>query len=429
MVSRISEDSKLRRVSEPVSCFQSGLPADEPEFSGINGKPAERDFFDLRGKSFRRFRGEFWTSAQRKASSIHEISYRACFKPQLPGFFIGHLTTRGDLVYDPFGGRGTTSLEAGLLGRLVATNDINPLSRILTEPRFFIPSCEEITGRLREIPKIPERDGAGIDISMFYHPDTEQEILGLREYLAGQRDRGCEDRVDAWIRMVATNRLTGHSSGFFSVYTLPPNQAVSADSQERINKKRSQVPPFRDTHEIIAKKTRSLTRTINSDQRKSLYFAGSNGIFLSCDASHTPAIGDDTVALTVTSPPFLNIVQYSQDNWLRCWFNGIDDQEVGKSITMTSSIAQWTDMIARVFLELFRITRTGGWVAFEVGEVRKGTVLLEEFVIPAGEQAGFECQGVLMNEQKFTKTSNIWGIDNNRSGTNTNRIVLFRKKE
>lgn len=84
-------------------------------------------------------------------------------------------------------------------------------------------------------------------------------------------------------------------------------------------------------------------------------------------------------------------------------------------------------MIAGVFLELFRITRTGGWVAFEVGEVRKGTVLLEEFVIPAGEDAGFICHGVLMNEQKFTKTSNIWGIDNNRSGTNTNRIVLFRK--
>jgi hypothetical protein len=429
MVSRIPQDPKFLRLEEPVSCFPSGLPPDEPAFPGIDGKPAGRDIFDLCGKSFPRFRGEFWTSAQRKGSSIHEISYRACFKPQLPGFFIGHLTARGDLVYDPFGGRGTTSLEAGLLGRRVATNDINPLSRILTEPRFFIPSCEEITVRLREIPKTPEQDDAGIDISMFYHPDTEHEILGLRDYLTGQRGRGCEDRIDAWIRMIATNRLTGHSSGFFSVYTLPPNQAVSADSQERINKKRSQVPPYRNTHELIVKKTRNLTRTVTPDQLTSLYSAGSNGIFLSHDASHTPEIGDETVGLTVTSPPFLNIVQYSSDNWLRCWFNGIDDREVGKSITMTSSVTQWTDMIAGVFLELFRITRTGGWVAFEVGEVRKGTVLLEEFVIPAGEQAGFTCHGVLMNEQKFTKTSNIWGIDNNQSGTNTNRIVVFRKEE
>jgi hypothetical protein len=32
--------------------------------------------------------GEFWTSKQRKANSLHEVSYRACFKPQLPAYFI-----------------------------------------------------------------------------------------------------------------------------------------------------------------------------------------------------------------------------------------------------------------------------------------------------------------------------------------------------
>jgi hypothetical protein len=263
---------------------------------------------------------------------------------------------------------------------------------------------------------------------MFYHTDTETEILALREYLSLRQQTACEDHIDAWIRMIATNRLTGHSSGFFSVYTLPPNQAVSADAQVKINKKRSQVPPYRDTHEIIAKKTRSLIRTITQVQRTTLNSAGTSGIFLSCDASRTPGIRDNTVRLTVTSPPFLNIVQYSHDNWLRCWFNGIDDKEVGKKITMTSSVTGWTDMVRSVFHELFRVTCPKGWVAFEVGEIRKGTICLEEYVIPAGEEAGFQCTGVIMNKQQFTKTSNIWGINNNQSGTNTNRIVLFRKK-
>ena len=58
--------------------------------------------------------------------------------------------------------------------------------------------------------------------------------------------------------MVATNRLTGHSPGFFSVYTLPPNQAVSIESQKRINQKRAQVPPERDIKAIILRKTKSL---------------------------------------------------------------------------------------------------------------------------------------------------------------------------
>ena len=75
--------------------------------------------------------------------SIHEISYRACFKPQLPRFFIERLTRAGDVVYDPFSGRGTTVIEAGLLGRQVIANDANPLSRIMTEPRFFPPTLEE----------------------------------------------------------------------------------------------------------------------------------------------------------------------------------------------------------------------------------------------------------------------------------------------
>ena len=45
---------------------------------------------------------EFWTSKQRAAHSLHELSYRACFKPQLPRFFIERLTGVGDVVYDPF---------------------------------------------------------------------------------------------------------------------------------------------------------------------------------------------------------------------------------------------------------------------------------------------------------------------------------------
>src|SRR5262245_62107758 len=85
------------------------------------------------------FVNEFWTAQQRQASRLHEISYRACFKPQLPRFFIERLTSPGDVVYDPFMGRGTTPLEAALLGRAPAGCDINPLSTVLTKPRVCPP--------------------------------------------------------------------------------------------------------------------------------------------------------------------------------------------------------------------------------------------------------------------------------------------------
>jgi hypothetical protein len=73
------------------------------------------------------------------------------------------------------------------------------------------------------------------------------------------------------------------------------------------------------------------------------------------------------------------------------------------------------------------VARPEGWVAFEVGEVRRGVVKLEEAVAPLGIAAGFECTAILINSQSFTKTANIWGVRNNSLGTNSNRIVLFRK--
>jgi hypothetical protein len=402
--------------------------------AGCRADPADlhtgssKDWVEAGGILIPRYTGEFWTSGQRKGSPIHEISYRACFKPQLPRFFISRLTGRDARVYDPFSGRGTTVIEAALLGRRVIANDTNPLSRILTRPRFFFPDAADVRERLAAIPSVPGAR-ADIDLSMFYHRDTEAEIVSLRTYLLDRQESGEEDDLDAWIRMVATNRLTGHSSGFFSVYTLPPNQAISPERQERINLRRNQVPPYRDIRELILRKTRSLVKRVGPHERNLLNAAGNEGLFLTGDSRNTAAIPGESVRLTVTSPPFLDTVQYAKDNWLRCWFNGIDAAEIEGSLTVTRSLGEWCRVMAGTFRELFRVTAPGGWVAFEVGEVRKGRIRLDEHIVPVGAAAGFLPLAVMVNLQKFTKTSHIWGIGNNDSGTNTNRIVLFRKEE
>ena len=203
------------------------------------------------------FVNEFWTSRQRAAHSLHEVSYRACFKPQLPRFFIERLTRPGDVVYDPFMGRGTTVLEAALLGRATCGNDVNPLSRVLVEPRLHPPSLDAVRQRLRTI---PWQDAATTPDALltFYHPDTLREICALQAYLRTRAGARQLDEVDAWIRMVAVNRLTGHSPGFFSVYTLPPNQATSVAAQQKINSARQQVPPRRDVPDLILRKSRAL---------------------------------------------------------------------------------------------------------------------------------------------------------------------------
>jgi len=265
------------------------------------------------------------------------------------------------------------------------------------------------------------------DLSMFYHPDTEAWIVSLRSYLLDREESGEYDMLDAWIRMVATNRLTGHSSGFFSVYTLPPNQATTPLRQKKINENRKQVPPYRNVKEIILKKSYQLIKGLTPDDISRLRTAGREAVLLEEDARNTSAICDGSVQLTVTSPPFLNMVQYSTDNWLRCWFNGIDAEKVSEGITVPNRISTWSAIMADVFCELYRVTADGGFVAFEVGEVSCGTIMLDEVVVPLGKKAGFSCAGIVINQQNFTKTANIWGISNMSGGTNTNRIVLFEK--
>ena len=360
----------------------------------------------------------FWTSRQRQTHPLHEVSYRACFKPQLPAFFIERLTCPGEVVHDPFMGRGTTPIQAALMGRRAIGSDINPLSKLLVRPRLAPPSLEAIGARLAAIDfggPAPEADDA---LRVFYHPETLTQIHALRSYLIEREASGRLDGVDDWIRMVAIGRLTGHSPGFFSVYSLPPNQAASLAGQRRINQSRRQTPPPRPVPGLILRKSEALLRRGGPP-------AGIAARLMTAPASATPAIATGGVDLVVTSPPFLDVIDYAADNWLRAWFAGLDG--AAPPIARHHSPGDWTAFVRATFVELARVVRPGGHVAFEVGEVRCGRLALEMLVLEAICGLPFEPLCVLVNTQAFTKTANCWGVGNNAKGTNSNRIVLARR--
>jgi hypothetical protein len=370
------------------------------------------------------FLNKFWTSRQRAAHSMHEVSYRACFKPQLPRFFIERLTRPGDVVYDPFMGRGTTPIEAALLGRVPCGSDVNPLSVMLVEPRLQPPTARAVAARLQEI-LWSDSGTTWDDLLVFYHPETLAEIHALRRYLLGRAESGALDATDRWIRMVAVNRLTGHSVGFFSVYSLPPNQAVSVQSQKKINTDRGQTPPRRKVPDLVLAKSKALLADCDPQVLSRLARTTERAEIFTGAAAGPSRLAAGSVDLVVTSPPFLDVVDYATDNWLRCWFCGIDAKSI--ELTVLKRLADWEAAMTAVFTELCRVLKTGGHVAFEVGEVRAGTVRLEESVIKCALTAGLETVLVLINSQMFTKTANCWGVSNNSKGTNSNRIVLLRK--
>src|SRR5262249_25171773 len=182
---------------------------------------------------------------------------------------IQRLTEPGDQVYDPFMGRGTTLLEAALMQRIPVGCDVNPLSAILLRPRIEPPHIKAVADRLASL-NLWEPGECPEELLAFYHPETLKAICSLRRYLLERAAAGKLDRVDRWIRMVAVNRLTGHSPGFFSVYTLPPNQALSVARQKLINEARQQVPPYRRVLQLILAKTRSLLQECDDATHRSL---------------------------------------------------------------------------------------------------------------------------------------------------------------
>lgn len=375
------------------------------------------------GTSYTVLAGSFWTARQRQANALHEVPYRACFKPQLPAYFIERFTRPGDAVLDPFMGRGTTVLEAALADRTPCGGDLNPLALCLLRPRLHPIPPDAVESALQRIDLKRKRDDLPEDLLVFYHPKTLTAILHLRDLCAERAD---QDPLWDWIRMVTLTRLTGHSSGFLSVYTLPPNQAVSVASQQRINRQRRQVPPERPAVEIIVRKSRALWRDLDATSLNRLARSRHAARLWQGSAQSLPA-DDASIRLIVTSPPFLDVVKYEDDNWLRAWFAGLPTKVPG--FTLCRRTEDWSDQMRPVFEEIARVLTPDGRCAFEIGEVGKGKILLEEAVIPLGEAAGLEVEALLLNEQRFTKTAHCWGVANGRKGTNTNRIVVLRKPD
>ncbi|HQT60555.1 MULTISPECIES: DNA methyltransferase [unclassified Acidiphilium] len=406
------------RQTQPALAADSALVRDILAFAA----PGSATLHE-RAEGIDYFVNAFWTAGQRQAHAIHEISYRACFKPQLPEFFISRLTAPGDLVFDPFMGRGTTPLQAALMGRRAGGNDISGLGVMMCRPRLRPVGPDAVEAALR---RVDWSRGAvrRPELLAFYHPATLARLEALRDWIDARAPPG-DDRPDPvadWIRMVALNRLAGHSPGFFSGRSMPPNQAVSVASQLRINARLGLAPPERDIAALILRKSRALLR--DGMMPGGAVLGGAHPCLFTGPAWDIP-LEAGAVALAVTSPPFLDVVDYAADNWLRCWFAGLDAGAA--ALGQHRGAAGWMAMIRRALAELARLVRPGGHVAFEVGEVRGGRILLERQVWQAAAGLPFERLGVLVNRQLFTKTSNCWGVSNFTRGTNSNRVVLLRR--
>lgn len=376
---------------------------------------------------YKRFVGELWTAQQRQMHSLHYIvSYRASFKPELPDFCIRRYSKKGDVVLDPFSGRGTTALQANLLGRIAWATDINPLAIKITQAKTEPVGLDEIVLRLNQMDfrRPVSLDGYQERFEPFFHPDTFRELVNLKHYIQKNYDQ-----VNRFIELLAMSRLHGHSNGFFSVYSFP-QISIPPESQRLINRKRRQEPEYRAIAPRIIKKAAHALR----DGCTNEFFESSavNSMRVS-DARNLAGIPSNSVNLIVTSPPFLDKVDYLADNWMEFWFAGIDQRNFSENLVMCREVSEWEEFIGGVLSEMLRVLQPKGHAIIEVGEVEtpKGTLNLDEIVADVAMRTEnsnkrFSVKEVLINQQRFTKLANCFNVQNNEKGTNTNRLVVMR---
>ena len=78
-------------------------------------------------------------SKQNWGNNFHSISsYVGRIKPAFAHWLIKSVSSKGDVVYDPFCGVGTVPLEASIMGRKSIGTDLNPYAYSITKSKLDI---------------------------------------------------------------------------------------------------------------------------------------------------------------------------------------------------------------------------------------------------------------------------------------------------
>lgn len=254
--------------------------------------------------------------------------YFAMFPESFARTWIEKLSRSGDVVLDPFAGRGTAPFEALLLGRRGVGGDINPVAACLNRAKLSPPAQSSLNRRLRELERGFDRTSwrrAAAKASEFfraaYHPRTLAQLLYLRSTLDWQ-----ERRVDAMLSALILGALHGEvTSQRYLSNQMPRTISTKPDYSVRFWAERSLVAPERDAFSVLRE---AVTFRYVSDLPER------SGTAIFGDVRDLPRKWDlDRPRLVITSPPYRAVTSYEEDQWLRLWFLGGADRPGKSNIT------------------------------------------------------------------------------------------------
>lgn len=262
---------------------------------------------------------------------------------------------------DPFCGRGTTLLEATLRGREALGFDLLATARALSSVKVQCARRNDVLAEIEAMKLDGEAPEVPPEFVSLYHPDTWREVWSLRQ-----------SPRSATLTALALGRLHGHSSGFFSAFTFNVISLPPASLARQLAKHGSELPR-RDVKRILAGAAHRFVPEGGLSGR---------GRVDKADARVLP-LPDASVDLVITSPPFLDVIDYPDVNWVREWFMGEPGNSDAEPFVFSNRDAYAT-FIRDVLRELRRVVRPGGTVVFEVGPVKRESRMHDIVTTAAG---------------------------------------------
>lgn len=288
--------------------------------------------------------------------------YFAMFPEAFAEHWIEKTSKRGDLVLDPFCGRGTAPFQALLMGRHAAGNDVNPVAYVVSRAKTNAPTAAAVRRRITILQAEFDRDAwepARRKLPPFfkvaYHAYTLRQLLYLRERLNWE---GSE--VDCMVAAIVLGALHGESerSPSYLSNQMPRTIATKPDYSIRWWQDRGYRAPKRDTFELLR---RLVTYRYVSERPEgtATVIKGDMRDLYRIDLGRP-------VRTVITSPPYLDITNYVEDQWLRLWFLGGADRPTTKSVISRDDRYENRDQYWRLIGDMWR---TLGQVVDDKGHV------------------------------------------------------------
>ncbi len=229
-------------------------------------------------------------------------------------------TKRGDRVFDPFSGRGTTVFQSLLQGREAAGCDVNAVAFCLSNAKADPPEMRSVLLRMREL-QAGFADSQGTNccllddpfFALCFHKHTLSQVMYLRSALNWRKSR-----VDRFIAALALGVLHGesHRSARYLSNRMPRTISTKRNYSVGWWRREGYLPPKRDVFRVLRQE--ALYR-FESDPAE---FRGRVALRDARTAYRSFPRWKGTVNLIITSPPYLDTTNFEEDQWLRLWFLG-----------------------------------------------------------------------------------------------------------